>query len=45
MNYLYAAYLATWAIHIFYLVILVRGIMRLRAEAADLDRSPAEPRR
>ena len=42
MNYLYAAYIATWAIHITYLVMLVRGIVRLRAEAAELERSQTE---
>ena len=45
MNHLYAAYIATWAIHITYLVILVRGIARLRAEAAELERSETERRR
>ncbi len=39
MNYMYAAFFATWAIHIVYLVILFRGIARLRAEAKDLERS------
>ena len=38
MNYLYAAYIATWAIHIGYIVFLVRGIAQLRAEAAALER-------
>jgi hypothetical protein len=38
MSYLYAAYIATWAIHIAYVVFLVRGIARLRAEAAELER-------
>ncbi len=50
MNYLYAAYVATWVIHLTYLGILVRGVARLRAEAADLEGAevgfPArEPRR
>jgi hypothetical protein len=35
MKFLYAAYMATWAIHITYLAILLRGIARLRAEAND----------
>jgi len=38
MNYLYAAYLATWAIHIAYLVFLVSGIRKLRREADELER-------
>lgn len=38
MNYLYAAYIATWVIHIAYLVILLRGISKLRREAAELER-------
>jgi len=42
MSYLYAAYIATWAIHLTYLVILIRGIARLRAESAELDRNEAE---
>ena len=32
MNYLYAAYAATWAIHIGYLSTLVRRYARLRNE-------------
>jgi len=44
MNYLYAAYIATWAIHITYLAILLRGIARLRAEAAELDEVGSEAR-
>ena len=42
MNFLYAAYLATWAIHLAYLALLVRGIARLRAEAGALDREERE---
>ena len=38
MSYLYAAILATWAIHIVYLFILVGGIRRLRREADELER-------
>jgi CcmD family protein len=36
MNYLYAAYIATWAIHIGYLSSLVRRYTRLRNEIAEL---------
>ncbi len=36
MNYLYAAYIATWAIHIGYLGTLVRRYSRLRNEIAEL---------
>jgi CcmD family protein len=36
MNYLYAAYVATWAIHIGYLGTLVRRYTRLRNEIAEL---------
>ena len=38
MNYMYAAFFATWIIHIVYLFILFRGITRLRAEAKELER-------
>jgi hypothetical protein len=38
MNYLYAAYVVTWVIHIVYLGILFRGIAKLRREADDLER-------
>ena len=36
MNYLYAAYLATWAIHIAYLGTVARRYSRLRDEIAEL---------
>lgn len=36
MNYLYAAYVATWAIHILYLSTLVRRYTRLRREIEEL---------
>jgi len=36
MNYLYAAYLATWAIHIGYLSTLLRRYTRLRNEIEEL---------
>jgi CcmD family protein len=40
MNYLYAAYAATWIIHIGYLTILARRYARLRKEIDDLKKSP-----
>ena len=36
MNYLYAAYIATWMIHGTYLVILLRKSARLRREMESL---------
>ena len=36
MNYLYAAYAATWIIHIFYISTLVRRYSRLRKEIDEL---------
>jgi hypothetical protein len=36
MTYLYAAYAATWAIHIAYLGSLLRRYTRLRNEIAEL---------
>ena len=36
MNFLYAAYAATWIIHISYLTILVRRYARLRKEIEEL---------
>jgi CcmD family protein len=36
MNYLYAAYAATWIIHVGYLTILARRYARLRKEIDDL---------
>jgi len=38
LHYLYAAYLATWAIHGAYLVILVRKYSRIRTEMEKLKR-------
>jgi CcmD family protein len=35
MNYLYAAYIATWAIHIGYLTSLYRRYTRLRNEIEE----------
>jgi hypothetical protein len=37
MTYLYAAYIATWAIHIGYFTILLRRYTRLRNEIAELE--------
>jgi CcmD family protein len=39
MNYLYAAYTATWIIHVTYLVILVRRHQRLRQEIDELKKA------
>ena len=39
MNYLYAAYIATWVIHGTYLAILVRKYARIRREMETLKRS------
>ena len=36
MNYLYAAYAATWIIHIGYLTTLVRRYARLKKEIQEL---------
>jgi CcmD family protein len=36
MTYLYAAYIATWAIHIGYLSTLLRRYTRLRGEIEEL---------
>lgn len=38
MNYLYLAYGATWAIHIFYLVVLTSRAARLKKEAEELKK-------
>ena len=38
-GYLYAAYVATWVIHIIYLSILVRRYSRLRKEIQDLPKN------
>jgi len=37
MNFLYAAYTATWVIHIIYLGILVRRYQRLQREIESLN--------
>ena len=38
MNFLYAAYTATWIIHIAYLVVLVQRYRRLRNEIDELKK-------
>jgi CcmD family protein len=38
MNYLYAAYAATWLIHITYVAILMRRYSRLRHEIEELNK-------
>ena len=38
MKYLYAAYAATWIIHIIYLTTVVRRYARLKREIADLGK-------
>ncbi len=38
MNFLYTAYAATWAIHIAYLIILVRRYSRLKQEVDELNK-------
>ena len=40
MNFLYAAYTATWLIHVTYLVTLVRRYQRVRKEIDELERKP-----
>jgi hypothetical protein len=40
MTYLYAAYIATWAIHIGYFTILLRRYRLLRNELAELEGLP-----
>ncbi len=38
MNYLYAAFAATWTIHIVYLISLSRGYARAAQEIWELER-------
>jgi CcmD family protein len=42
MSYLYAAYIATWAIHVGYLSTLLRRYVRLRNEIAEFNRREAK---
>ena len=44
MKFLYAAYIATWVVHLTYLGILIRGIARLRAEADEQGALDGESR-
>ena len=37
LKFLYAAYIATWTIHLFYLGTLVRRFSRLRREMKELE--------
>jgi CcmD family protein len=39
MNFLYAAYAATWLIHFTYVATLVRRYQRLRKEIAELKKN------
>ena len=39
-DYLYAAYIVTWVVHITYLAVLGRKAARLRREIEDLKRQP-----
>ena len=38
MNWVYAAYGVTWAVHIVYLVVLTRGYQSVRRDVEDLER-------
>lgn len=38
MKFLYAAYAATWIIHILYLTVLSRGFSRVRDEIEELKK-------
>jgi CcmD family protein len=38
IKFLYAAYIATWAIHAFYIGTLVRRFSRLRREMKELEK-------
>jgi hypothetical protein len=40
IKFLFAAYIATWLIHAFYLGTLVRRFQRLRQQKKELDRCP-----
>ena len=39
-DFLYAAYIVTWVVHITYLAVLGRKAARLRREIEDLKRQP-----
>jgi CcmD family protein len=38
LKFLYAAYIATWTIHLFYIATLVRRFSRLRREMKELGK-------
>ena len=38
VKFLYAAYIATWTIHVFYIGTIVRRFSRLRREMKDLSK-------
>lgn len=38
MHYLYAAFTATWIIHVLYLLSLARGFRRVQEEMKELER-------
>jgi len=38
LKFLYAAYIATWTIHVFYIATLVRRFSRLRREMKELGK-------
>ncbi len=38
MKFLYAAYIVTWAVHIVYIAILVRGFRKVEEDLRDLER-------
>lgn len=40
IKFLFAAYIATWLIHAFYLGTLVRRFQRLRRQKKELDHTP-----
>lgn len=40
MNYLLAAFTATWIIHLVYLVSLTRGYARVKKDIAELNQTP-----
>ena len=42
MNWVYAAYTATWIIHISYLVILTRGYQKAKQEIEELNRESGQ---
>jgi hypothetical protein len=42
MNWVYAAYAATWIIHISYLVILTRGYQKAKQDIEELNRESGQ---